>query len=896
MAGQAQGMGKQKLLATMQMMKNDDNLGAAVLVFLGTLSLLLAFPFYPVYLAPFMAGLAALVAYRQAPLGTIAGLLIVFPAVAYQAPVFAWLFTVIIAIALFEAFEHWSVISFLEVAIFAPFAIAPFSLLSGFLFLFLGIAAMRFGSRHSFVVSLPAIFIVLLLSSIWMVQTNSFITISKDSSLYGPAMPELQNNKSPVELSQVVPEAGNALMSLLDFEVSIKPVSEAINKVVSNAIALLVRDSAIIQLAVWAAALFACAYLPAQINHKHKQAIASLSLFLIPISNLLIAPSFNNPFEPMSFVYCALCVGIIAGMEHYGVSLSHERQVERKEKQKAFDKFGESSLADSGLESLDDVGGYEDVKGELREAIVAPIKNPEYAYTYGIKPPKGILLFGPPGTGKTMIMRALANELDIGFRYVKCSELLSEWYGESEKNLSEVFSIARKKAPFLLFFDEIDSIGKKRDSYTSDDVAPRVMSVLLQELDGFASNPKKPVIFVGATNLPDQLDPALMRPGRFDKIIYMHLPDLDARKAIFKVHLSKLPHDETIDYGKLASITERYSGADIKNICTESSRIAAREAMTSGVVVQITEKHILSLLKRIKPSVTLDAVENYSKFRMDFERRSDAPEKAPDQKGVRWDDVAGLEGVRQVLLEAIELPLLHEDKMKEYDIKPSKGLLLFGPPGCGKTMIVRAAANELNANFLTISGSELMQSKDKSPATFVREVFNRARESAPALVFVDEVEALAPSRDEYRGGILTELLQELDGVRELKNVMIVGATNKPSALDPAILRPGRFDKILYIPPPDAPARTQIITANLAKFLKGVNVSALASATDGFSGADLASICQEVKMRLVRSELRGKKEPITTAAVMEVIGSRRPSVTQKDLREFFSFMQEYGERK
>jgi transitional endoplasmic reticulum ATPase len=263
---------------------------------------------------------------------------------------------------------------------------------------------------------------------------------------------------------------------------------------------------------------------------------------------------------------------------------------------------------------------------------------------------------------------------------------------------------------------------------------------------------------------------------------------------------------------------------------------------------------------------------------------------------VRWDDVAGLQEVRKILLESIELPLLHEDLMKEMDVKPSKGLLLFGPPGCGKTMIVKAAANELNANFLTISGSELMRGRDRSPAAYVKEVFNRARESAPALVFIDEIEALTPNRDDYRGGILTELLQELDGVKELKNVMLVGATNKPSALDPAILRPGRFDKILYIPPPDAPARKQIFTGAMAKFLEKLSLDKLAAATEGFSGADIASICQEVKMQLVRDRLAGKSPSVTTEAMMKVISSRRPSVTGKDLREYFAFMQEYGERK
>ena len=895
--GEAQGMGRQKMLAAVQMLKSDENLGDAVLVALGTLFLLLCFSFYPIYLVPILAVLTGVIAYKQPPLGTIAGMFLAFPAVAYQAPVLAWVFTLALTVTLFEAFEHWSTISFLQVAILAPFAPAPFSLLSGFLFLALAVAAFRFGSRHSFAVSLPAIFVVLLLSTLWMVQTSSFITISNGyGPLYGPGMEVLQNNDKPaVGIAELVPAAGEAIAALVSPE-AVSGVSAAFGKIFENTVTLLSRDAAIPQLVAWAVALFLCAFLPARFDHRYKQSLSSLSLFIVPIVNILVAPAFGNPAEPSSFIYCAASVGVIAAMEHYGLSLSRERAVVRRERQKSFGKFGLQDLGSSdGVDSLDDVGGYEDVKFELREAIVAPIKQKELTYTYGIKPPNGVLLFGPPGTGKTLLMKALAKELNIGFYYVKCSDLLSEWYGESEKNFSEVFAIARKNSPCVLFFDEIDSIGKRRDSYTSDDVAPRIMSVLLEELDGFKDS-KKTVITIGATNMPDQLDPALMRPGRFDKIIYMHLPDLEARKAIFGVHLKKLPHDPDMDYGRLASLTERYSGADIKNICTEASRLAAREAVSGGVVVNVSMKHIMAVIKRIKPSVSLEHLESYDKFRMDYERRSGAEDKKPEERGVRWEDVAGLADVRQVLLEAIEMPLLHEDLMKEMDVRPSKGLLLFGPPGCGKTMIVKAAANELNANFLTISGSELMRGKDRNPASYVKEVFNRARESAPALVFIDEIEALAPSRDEYRGGILTELLQEIDGVKELKNVMIIGATNKPSALDSAILRPGRFDKIIYIPPPDAPARAQIFTTGLVKFLKNVDIGKLAASSDGYSGADLSSVCQEVKMQLVRDKLKGKPSALDTNKVLSVVAARRPSITQKDLREYFAFMQEYGERK
>ncbi|MFA4983268.1 MAG: hypothetical protein WC588_03555, partial [Candidatus Micrarchaeia archaeon] len=324
--GGSGGMGRQRVLATVQMLRTDENLGGALLVALGTLFMLLSFPFYPVLLVPILAGLTGVVAYRQPPIGTILSMFLAFPAVAYQAPVLAWVFTLAVAAALFEAFEHWSTISFLQVAILAPFAPAPFSFLSGFLFLFLAIAAFRFGSRHSFAVSLPAIFVVLLLSTLWLVQTSSFITISSNfSELYGPAMEQLQANSKPaVEIAELVPAAGNALYSLLSFE-NIRVVNGALEKIASNIYALVVRDSAILQLCTWAAALFLCAFLPARFDHKYKQTISSLSLFLIPLSNMLLAPAFSNPFEPASFAYCAASVGAVAFFEHYGISLSREK-------------------------------------------------------------------------------------------------------------------------------------------------------------------------------------------------------------------------------------------------------------------------------------------------------------------------------------------------------------------------------------------------------------------------------------------------------------------------------------------------------------------------------------------------------------------------------------------
>ncbi len=455
----------------------------------------------------------------------------------------------------------------------------------------------------------------------------------------------------------------------------------------------------------------------------------------------------------------------------------------------------------------------------------------------------------------------------------------------------------------ILFFDEIDSIGKKRESYSADDVAPRLMSLFLQELDGFKD--QKNVIVIGATNIPNMLDHALMRPGRFDKIIYMSLPDKASRQQIFKVHTKKLPLSDDVDVVKLAEITERYSGADLANVCVEAARLAAEEAVAAKKVVPVRMAYFRRVLDAIRPSVSLEKLEEYDQFKMDFERRVGEPKKEEKEDAVSWKDVVGLDDVRRAMIEAIEIPLLHEDLIKQYKIKPSKGLLLFGPPGCGKTLIVKAAANEMKASFLTISGASLLKKGYEGAVGVIKETFNRARERAPCLIFIDEIEAIAPSRDLYQSkvveDIVTQMLTELDGVKELKNVMLIGATNKPNMIDSALMRPGRFDKIVFIPPPSPEARKAIFQLNMEgiPLETDVNFDDIAKLTEGFTGADISSVCQEAKMTLVRKRIHAKEEAepkLDHKTLLSIVSKRRPSITVEQLKEYLAFLKQYGERK
>ncbi|RLG19475.1 hypothetical protein DRN67_02590 [Candidatus Micrarchaeota archaeon] len=891
-----------RVKAALMDLEEDPALARAILVFLACFFLLIGFRFYDPFLAIALSFVVGIVAYKNAQIGTIAAVVLAFPAVAYQLPLFAWLFTLVITITLFEAFQSWHIICVLAILIMAPFAPEPFSFMSGIVIPIMTLAALMAGSRRSISISLPAVFVILLLSTLWGVQNNAFMpTGFREYVTIGS--PNSQPAVGPLE---AIPAAITAFKTMISGEV-LNEISNGINAVVNNSFLLLFTDSAIVQLIGWGITLYMVAFLPPRlkgISEANRQTLASLSLFVLAGSYLMATDISGVGFNPMIFAYIGATVLMVGLLERGHVRISRELAVMKAEKTARFGKFGIRDLSTSaGAESLDQVGGYEDLKDELVETIVWPMKRKDLAVAYGIHPPKGILLFGPPGTGKTLIMRALAKELDVGFYYVKCSELLSQWYGESEKNITQLFEVARKNAPCILFFDEIDSIGKRRERYGADDVGPRVMSLFLQELDGFRT--KQNVIVIGATNIPDQLDPALLRPGRLDKIIYVSLPDVKARESIFEVHTRNMPIDDSVDFKKLAKKTERYSGADIANICREAARSAARRAARNKKVTPIKMKDFKSVIKSMKPSVSLSSLEDYERFRIDFERRSGMVkrEEEPEEREskIKWEDVVGLDDVKTALLEAIELPLMHEDLMKQYKIRPAKGLLLFGPPGCGKTMIVRAAANELKASFLQISGASMLKRGYAGAVEVIKETFNRAKENAPALIFIDEIEAIAPSRGMYAShlteSIVAQLLNEMDGVKELKKVMLVGATNKPGMIDSALMRPGRFDKIMYIPPPDERARKEIFKNGLSGLdLMDIDLDALASKTESFSGADIVSVCQEARMGLVRAKLKGEEAKLSAADLNEIIKRRRPSITAEQLQEYLKFLRDYGERR
>ncbi len=529
----------------------------------------------------------------------------------------------------------------------------------------------------------------------------------------------------------------------------------------------------------------------------------------------------------------------------------------------------------------DMIGGYEEIKREIREYIELPLRRKDIAEKYGLKPPKGILLFGPPGCGKTMMMKALANEAKINFIYVSVPEIMSKWYGESEQRLRELFNNARKMAPVILFFDEIDTIGVRREHHVGDSVTPRLLSLMLSEMDGLAS--EDGVIVVGSTNVPHLLDKALLRPGRFDKLIYVGLPDLRSRIEIFKIHCKSKPLAGDVDFEALAKMTERYTGADIANVCQEVARRVAAESLNTGVIREIKMEDFIEVIKKYKPSVSLETLEQYEKFKMDYERKTstDIPVTEPIEK-VTLNDVGGYDQMKKELLEILEIQFKYSNLMAQMKIPPVRGILLYGPPGVGKTMMAKALANTLGVKLIMLSGAEILYKGYEGAVAAVKEVFNRARENKPAIILLDEIDAIAPRREAYKSEgnkVVNQLLTEMDGIRTLRDVVVIATTNRIEDVDPALLRPGRFDKVVFMPLPNRDERRDIFEKYLGKeTCSKVNCDALAALTEGYSGADLASVTREAKLKVLKEIIRGNvNRELTYEDLLDAIAMVKPSV-------------------
>ena len=523
--------------------------------------------------------------------------------------------------------------------------------------------------------------------------------------------------------------------------------------------------------------------------------------------------------------------------------------------------------------TYEDIGGLDEAIRRIREMVELPLRHPEIFQRLGIDPPKGVLLHGPPGCGKTLLARAVANESDANFYAINGPEIMSKFYGESEARLRKTFEEAERNAPSIIFIDEIDAIAPKRSEVTGE-VERRVVAQLLALMDGLKGRGN--VIVIGATNRPEALDPALRRPGRFDREIEIGIPDRDGRLEILQIHTRGMPLAEDVDLEKLADITHGYTGADLAALCREAAMKALRRYLPK---IDLEEKRIPKEILDQMVVTMDDFLASYREITPTAMR-----EVYIETPNVHWDDIGGLEDVKQRLREAVEWPLKHPDAFKRMGITPPKGILLYGPPGCGKTLLARAVATESEANFISVRGPEIFSKWVGESEKAIREIFRKARMAAPSIIFFDEIDAIAPSRGLGYGDsrvterVISQLLTEIDGLITLQNVVVIGATNRPDILDPALLRPGRFDRRIYVPPPDYEARLEILkikTRNMP-LAEDVNLEELAKRMEGYSGADIDSVCREAALNALRRDINAKE--VTLKDFEEAMAGIAPSIT------------------
>jgi len=556
----------------------------------------------------------------------------------------------------------------------------------------------------------------------------------------------------------------------------------------------------------------------------------------------------------------------------------------------------------------DDIGGCRKQLAQIKEMVELPLRHPQLFKAIGVKPPRGILLYGPPGTGKTLIARAVANETGAFFFLINGPEIMSKLAGESESNLRKAFEEAEKNSPAIIFIDELDAIAPKREK-THGEVERRIVSQLLTLMDGLKQ--RSHVIVMAATNRPNSIDGALRRFGRFDREVDIGIPDATGRLEVLRIHTKNMKLGDDVDLEQVASETHGHVGADLAALCSEAALQQIREKMD---LIDLEDEQIDA---EVLDSLAV-SMENF-RWALGKSNPSALRETSVEVPNVTWDDVGGLENVKRELQELVQYPVEHPEKFLKFGMTPSKGVLFYGPPGCGKTLLAKAIANECQANFISIKGPELLTMWFGESEANVRDIFDKARSAAPCVLFFDELDSIAKSRGGNAGDgggaadrVINQLLTEMDGMSAKKNVFIIGATNRPDIIDSAIMRPGRLDQLIYIPLPDDKSRIQIFKANLRKtpMAKDVDLDYMAKVTKGFSGADITEICQRAcKMAIrqsIEAEIRTEREraqnpdadmeveefdpvpELTRVHFEESMKYARRSVTENDIRKYEMF--------
>jgi transitional endoplasmic reticulum ATPase len=590
-------------------------------------------------------------------------------------------------------------------------------------------------------------------------------------------------------------------------------------------------------------------------------------------------PFHEGDMTLLSIFGSAVPLVVVRGRPHRAIKITEETAVQ---------VLGEPTPQKKGIPMItyEDIGALPEEIQRIREMVELPLRHPELFQRLGIEPPRGVFLFGPPGCGKTLLAKAVASETDANFYVISGPEIMSKFYGESEARLREIFQKAHESAPSIVFIDEMDAIAPKREEVTGE-VERRVVAQLLSLMDGMDSRGN--IIVIGATNRPNAIDPALRRPGRFDREIEIGVPDRQGRYEILQIHTRNMPLAKDVDLQRLADISHGYTGADLLSLCREAAMKALRRYLPE-----------MNLEEEKMPPETLEKMEvKLDDFQAAYREITPTAmrEVYVEIPTVKWDDIGGLLDVKQELIEAVEWPIKKPEVFKRIGIQPPKGILLYGPPGCGKTMLARAISTESEANFISIKGPEIFSKWVGESEKAIREVFRKGRTAAPSIIFFDELDSVIPRRGMgYDSGaterVISQLLTEMDGIEALQNVVVIAATNRPDIIDPAALRPGRFDRLIYVPDPDERTRVQILKIHTKSvpFAEGVSLEDFAKRTLGYSGADLQALCREAGMIALRHNIEAKE--VSLRDFEEAMEKIKPSLSPDMENAYLGFAKRF----
>ena len=866
---------------------------------LGALGMAFA-PFYPWWMVLVLALVVGIISYRFPYLALIILSILVTASAGYQSPEFGMIFLVFSLFILLCGFFDWKFCFLVFLAVFAgrfglPFLIPIFTTIVFSTFLGVAVAATSLAFL-TFLVTCGDISIM-----------GIFVGVRHEGAIAMFSSP-VQSQFTPSAIGSAFSGIGHADM---DF----------INTIISNNFGSSMTP--FILIIVWCFAIYLIGHIVQNKGIKRHSLKAwlkyplrakkagwlvsgSLSLFIASSAVALFLMGFFDPMTALQKAGVAMlfvCAGAVVYTGIIAALITREIFSEYYSSLIGVSSVGTriSDMTGLGKTTFEMVGGLHDVKQDLKESMIVPLLRPDIADQFGIEPAKGILLFGPPGCGKTLLMKALATELHVEMINIKCSDIMSKWYGESEGRMTELFKTAKERRPCIIFLDEVDAIAKRRDMYSADDVTPRLLSIMLSELDGMDRSAG--IIIVGSTNKPDICDPALLRPGRFDKIIYVPPPDYEERLDIFRVHLQGKPVSKDLNLHEYAKKTERFSGADIANLVKEAATIGMRRSMQTGKFTRITEEDFMSVVHKVRPSISLSMKEEYEKIKIRYERKMHDLYRTEKKAAIKWDDVADLEDVKKQLREYIELPLKRPDLVEQFKLRTGKGLFLYGPPGCGKTYLMKAAANEFNVPMQMINSSELINSLVSEGERAMREIFVRARDTAPSIICFVEIELLlskpdAEAADSVRGVFVqSQLISSIDNLHPSDKVVVVATTDRPDLISPEFFAPGRFERRLYVRPPDKEMRRKTFEIYLKDVPKhgDIDHDILAEKTVGYSSEDIANVVNEAKLVSIREgfysgdEEQTDKYGVGMDELVKVIEKTRGSLTQ----EMLSRCEEFG---